>query len=86
MSLLDKLLVKDEIQRAIAEAIEDGDRVYAHHSASRIVQTYPNCGLTVDEIAKKIISGCCSRSCHCRNEQVGGDLERHVVNPCGDRA
>ncbi len=55
MSLLDKLLVKDEIQRAIAEAIEDGDRVYAHHSASRIVQTYPKCGFTVDEIAKEIV-------------------------------
>jgi hypothetical protein len=55
MSLLDKLLVTDEIQRVIAEAIEDGDRVYADHSASRIVQTYPKCGLTAGEIAEKII-------------------------------
>ncbi len=55
MSLLDKLLVTDEIQRVIAEAVEDCDRVYADHSASRIVQTYPKCGLTADEIAERII-------------------------------
>ena len=55
MSLLDKLLVTDEIQRVIAEAVEDGDRVYADHSALRIVQTYPQCGFTANEIAERII-------------------------------
>ena len=51
----DKVDISEEIRRLIAQAARDGSSVHAGKSAIRIAQAYPNCRLTVAQIAERIM-------------------------------
>lgn len=48
-------LVAEESRRIIADAIESGSILSAAAVAAQVSRTYPNCGLTEEEIADQVM-------------------------------
>ena len=48
-------LLNEEIRRAVAEAIETGSTISSVAVAEQVNRTYPNCGLTENEIADQVM-------------------------------
>ena len=57
MSLLDQIIVADEIQRAVAQAVKDGSLVRPGERAALILEAHPECGLTEAQIVERLTIG-----------------------------
>lgn len=78
-----RTLVSEEIRRIVAEAVGDGMCVSARASAVRIMRTYPNSGMSEDEIVGEIGSAAAAAGVVLEDGHPGDGADHAGATPFG---